>query len=195
MSRKKYLLIGTFLSLVILIIFIIYYSINQSKLKEVSSNESIADKLTTNNVRNSNDEYMTTEVSNQNYMYITNEVKRKDIITQNSIGVNLEVVENSITDTNLTIIITDNSDKKYGWGASFRIQKLTDNVWEDLNPIRDLTFVAIGYNLDENNQIAQDIDFSKYYGKLGAGRYRLVKSVYDNEEYIDFYSNDFEIKT
>lgn len=68
---------------------------------------------------------------------------------------------------------------------------MNDN-WEELKVIRDdLTFTALAYKVDNNNQIKMKVNYSNYYGKLEKGTYRIVKTVYDE---IDFYSNEFEIK-
>ena len=45
----------------------------------------------------------------------------------------------------------------------------------------------------EDNTLEENIDWSKLYGKLDAGRYRIVKRVYDNDAYKYFVS-EFEIK-
>lgn len=60
-------------------------------------------------------------------------------------------------------------------------------------PIAPIAFEEIAYVLDENGQFKQDIDWSRFYGDLGKGKFRIVKDTYD-KGYIYFYSNEFEIK-
>ena len=60
-------------------------------------------------------------------------------------------------------------------------------------PDAELSWIDIAYELNEDNQLTQKLDIDKYYGKLSEGIYRIVKSVYA-KEYIDIYSNEFEIK-
>ena len=55
-------------------------------------------------------------------------------------------------------------------------------------------FEEIAYKLDENNQLKQKINWERFYGKLEKGTYRIVKPQWSNNEYIDLYSNEFEIK-
>ena len=43
-------------------------------------------------------------------------------------------------------------------------------------------------------QLKQKVNWAYIYGELDAGKYRIVKPVYSGEEYIDLYSNEFEIK-
>lgn len=108
-------------------------------------------------------------------------------------NVTIEVLEDTITNESVDILITDNNKDQYGWGASFRVQKKVDDVWEELNPIKELSFIEVAYEVGENNQLKLKTDYGKYYGKLDNGIYRIVKPIYD-KEYIYLYSNEFEIK-
>ena len=45
----------------------------------------------------------------------------------------------------------------------------------------------------EDNTLEENIDWSKLYGKLDAGRYRIVKRVYDNNV-CKYFVAEFEIK-
>ena len=109
-------------------------------------------------------------------------------------NVTIEVLEDTITNKSLEILITDNNEDYFGWGVDFKIQKKIDSEWKDLKfKSDDLVWIAIAYIPNEDNQIKQTIDIDEYYGKLKKGTYRVVKSVYD-KGYIDIYSNEFEIK-
>ena len=39
----------------------------------------------------------------------------------------------------------------------------------------------MGYLVDDNNELEMDIDWSKTYGNLTSGKYRIVKKIYDGE--------------
>ena len=109
-------------------------------------------------------------------------------------NVTIEVLEDTITNESLEILITDNNEDYYGWGVDFKIQKKVDEEWKDLKfKSDDLAWISIAYVPNEDNQIKQKINIEEYYGKLKRGTYRVVKSVYD-KGYIDIYSNEFEIK-
>ena len=108
-------------------------------------------------------------------------------------NVTIEVLKDTITNKSVEILITDNNQDYYGWGVDFRVQKKINNKWEELNSIRELSFIEIAYAVDENNQVKMKVDYGKYYGTLENGIYRIVKPIYDNG-YIDLYSNEFEIK-
>lgn len=131
------------------------------------------------------------EVSEPNY---SSETKSNEIkIDRSPENVTIEVISDTITREKANILITDNNKNKYSWGESFRIQKKINNNWEDMTPINELIFTALGHNLNEKNELIMKIDYKKYYGLLENGIYRIVKTVYDNK-YIDLYSNEFEIK-
>ena len=108
-------------------------------------------------------------------------------------NVRIEVLKDTITNKSLEILITDNNKDYYGWGVDFKIQKKTNDGWEDFKYVSDdLTWIEIAYVPNEDNQIKQKLDIEKYYGKLTNGIYRVVKTVYD-KEYIDLCSDEFEI--
>lgn len=112
-------------------------------------------------------------------------------VNRSSENVTIEVLPDTISSTSVEILITDNNVEHYGWGVEFGVQEKVDNEWKDLDYISDdLTWTAIAYELDENNQLTQKLDIEEYYGELNNGIYRIVKTVYDG----DIYSNEFEIK-
>ena len=122
-------------------------------------------------------------------------IKASDIVLNTkSENVNIEILNDTVTNTSVEILITDNNEDKFGWGKSYKIQMRENGEWNDLNPIKDLVFTDIAYNLDENNQLKQKINWERFYGKLERGTYRIAKPQWSNNEYIDLYSNEFEIK-
>lgn len=125
--------------------------------------------------------------------------KRNELIsseknfTRSPNNVTIKVIENSISSTSVTILITDKNDHSYVWGEQFSIQKKVNEEWQDLKYITDtVAFNEIAYALNKNNQLTQKIEWTNYYGELSNGTYRIVKQVYDNK-YIDLFSNEFEI--
>jgi hypothetical protein len=79
-------------------------------------------------------------------------------------------------------------------GHGYQVQKKINNNWVDLESKEEMIFTALAYSLDENNQWEYKIDWSRYYGKLENGIYRIKKKIYDNNNYIDLFSNKFEIR-
>lgn len=123
-------------------------------------------------------------------------IKASDIkFNRSPENVTIEVLKDTITNTSAEILITDNNEDKYGWGVQFKIQEKVNDEWKDLEYISDeVAWISIAYNLNEDNQLKQKLNFENYYGKLESGIYRVVKSQWDNNEYIDLYSDEFEIK-
>lgn len=122
-------------------------------------------------------------------------IKASDIVLNTKAeNVTIEILKDTITNTSVEILITDNNEDQYGWGKSYRIQNKENGKWNDLKTIQDLGFEEIVFKLDENNQLKQKINWERFYGELEKGTYRIVKPQWSNNEYIDLYSNEFEIK-
>jgi len=129
------------------------------------------------------------EVADKNEMGNTASTQNFNRSVEN---ITIEVIEDTITNESAEIVITDNNQDHYGWGVDFRIQKKDNDKWEDLKPIRELSFIEIAYVVGEDNQLKMKVDYGHYYGTLEKGTYRIVKPIYD-KKYIDLYSNEFEI--
>lgn len=75
-------------------------------------------------------------------------------------NVTIEIDENTITTTSVSIIITDNNEAPYVWGVEFRIQKKVNEEWHDLKYITDtVAFRTIGYKINTKNQLTQNIAY------------------------------------
>lgn len=96
--------------------------------------------------------------------------------------VSMDIKERTLTKTGVTIIITDDNEKPYEYSQWFMIEKKQKDEWIPLKPIDKN---HIDYNLAliyrENKNLEYEIDWTKLYGKLKKGNYRLIKRVYDNE--------------
>ena len=98
----------------------------------------------------------------------------------------LEIKEGTLTNTGATVIITDKNKNPYGWGVPYFIEIEEDGLWTEVQDLYRISWIEIAYELDENGQYEQEINWEKFYGELKPGNYRLVKNVYDNG-YINFY--------
>ena len=115
--------------------------------------------------------------------------------------VTIEIEKGSISNTGVSIVITDKSNNKYDWGSEYYLQVKKDNEWKKVNSISSgnnpkNVFNAFSYKVDENHQLSQSFNWSTWYGELPSGIYRVEKPAYDNtiKEDVYFYSNEFEIK-
>ena len=95
--------------------------------------------------------------------------------------VNISIKEGTLTKTSATIIITEDIDYDISYGESFWIEKYNykNSSWEKIKEICDnCAFNLIAYNVDANHPLELHHDWSKLYGELSTGLYRLVKEAH-----------------
>ena len=96
--------------------------------------------------------------------------------------VSMSIKENTLTKTGATIIISDISESKNTYGEWFRIDKKTNGFWDELKSIdENYGFNDIGLTVEKDDKLEINTDWSKIYGELEKGEYRLVKELYDCE--------------
>lgn len=116
------------------------------------------------------------QLKNESYKDIE-EKKLQDI----NLKVSLSLKKDTLTKTSATIIISDISEQENTYGEWFRIDKKTNEFWEELKPIDDnYAFKDVAYKIGENNKLEMNIDWSKLYGELESGEYRLIKDLYND---------------
>lgn len=151
-----------------------------------SKSNSTSSKIVTNTSLTPNTE----NISSSNKL--SEATSAKDL-NQSPEKVTIKVIEDTISQESAYILITDNNTTPYDWGASYNIQIKENDDWKNIQAPNDLAFIAIAYSPNENNQLLLKVDYGKDFGPLTSETYRIVKSVYDNNEYIDLYSNEFTI--
>lgn len=103
----------------------------------------------------------------------------------------IEVQKDSITENNITIVITDTNEFSYGWYGDYEIEDY--DTWRRIKIDNNFMIDEI-LPRDENNQITIDLDISEIYDQLPSGTYRIVKEVYDkSHSFMYIRSNEFEI--
>lgn len=161
-----------------------------AKISDISSVQ--VDVINNENEGNSTSAYIPEEMpvdSNDDA-----DIKTEDIIiNRDREKVTVEVLMDAVTRNGATVVITDKNETSYGWGKSYKLQQKIDDSWYDMVPQNEMIFEEIAYILDANGQFTENIDWTSFYGELSDGTYRIVKNTYDNG-YIDFYSNEFEIR-
>ena len=161
-----------------------------AKISDISSVQ--VDVINNENEGNSTSAYIPEEMpvdSNDDA-----DIKTEDIIiNRDREKVTIEVLMDAVTRNGATVVITDKNETSYGWGKSYKLQQKIDDSWYDIVPQNEMIFEEIAYILDANGQFTENIDWTSFYGELSDGTYRIVKNTYDNG-YIDFYSNEFEIR-
>ena len=111
-------------------------------------------------------------------------------ISKNSgedINVNMEIKKDTLTDTGLTMIVENLSDKDLEYGNPYTLEKYEDGFWKDVQPINDMFFTMPAFGLNRNESVELKINWEYGYGKL-KGKYRIVKrfSYKENDDHIFF---------
>lgn len=106
-------------------------------------------------------------------------------------NVTMNIKENTLTKSGATIIITDNNKVKYTYLKYYKLEKRIDHIWYELKPSGDVLFDEMGYLVDDNNELEMNIDWSKTYGNLTSGKYRIIKRIYDGE--YRYFSVEFDL--
>ena len=179
--NKNYVILCLSIIILILILLIVFIvnkkSVNIDKYVENVTHDTKADDIITSSSENTtrNEIY-----ENSNSQNVTN--------SKNIENVQIEIEENTITSSGLTIIITDKNEEPYGWGENYGIEEKVNGEWKKLKA--NIDFNSKAYILDENHQMRQNINCVNSYGKLQKGIYRIEKEADGNI----FYSNEFIIK-
>ena len=103
----------------------------------------------------------------------------------------MKLKDNTLTKSGATIIITDDNEIKYTYEEYYKLEKRIDHMWYELKLRGDAVFNEMGYLVDDNNELEMDIDWSKTYGNLTSGKYRIIKRIYDGE--YKYFSVEFDL--
>ena len=99
----------------------------------------------------------------------------------------MSIKEGTLTNSGLTLIITNLSNEEITLGEEYSIDKKENGKWKPLTPIIDnYGFIAIGYVLKPNNNFETKIDWKELYGELEVGEYRLIKNINDKYVSVEF---------
>ena len=107
--------------------------------------------------------------------------------------VTMTIKEGSLTKKGATIMIEDKNVNPFGYGYWYRIDKKENGEWKELEEKnKNRTVNALAYLVGEDGKAEEKIDWSKDYGTLKKGQYRLVKSV---EQSIATDDGKYELET
>jgi len=94
---------------------------------------------------------------------------------------NVNIRISDVSSVGATVTIKDTNKEPFLYGEWYSVEKEDGGKWIELEPIiENYVFTMIGYMPDENDEVEFDINWEWLYGKLPAGKYRLIKSV-DNK--------------
>lgn len=103
-------------------------------------------------------------------------------------GVLLTIDESTLSNTGVTIKITNYNENSLKYGEGYSIEIKEKNKWHEIN-VEDVFITAL-YSLHKGDTEEYEIDWSHSYGKLPKGEYRLIKYFYfedkDNKKSKEF---------
>lgn len=156
---------------------------SNNKKNEVSNKMQNIDNTIVDNVINDNS-IDDNSINNQ----IIDSPQNLDIIAKDKAKVSIEIKSGTLSTLGATIIITDKNISPYTWKPGYKLQMKKDGKWTDLEPLHEITFDEAPFVLNENSKFEEVIDWTEDYGEVSAGDYRIVKSVYYNENKFDFFA-------
>lgn len=110
-------------------------------------------------------------------------------------NVSMTIKDGTLEKTKATIIIKDTSNRKNIYGEYFKLEREENSTWHELKSKETLAFNDIGYTVNSNNYLELEIDWSRFYGELEKGTYRLIKYTSERGEPIKHYlTTEFTIK-
>ena len=104
--------------------------------------------------------------------------------------VEVENVSLSITDVSpsgATVTIRDTNENPYVYGQWYKVEAERDGKWYDIKLLSEhYGFTEEGWIVGENDELNFDVDWSRLYGRLPEGRYRLLKRVKQQHIAVEF---------
>ena len=102
------------------------------------------------------------------------EVNNKDVSDK------VSIIIKEGTPTNATIVIKNTTNKELTSGEWFRIDKLeASGEWKEVKSINDnYVFNLICWIIKPRGEFEDKVDWSKLYGNLKKGHYRIVKEIF-----------------
>ena len=110
--------------------------------------------------------------------------------------VKMTIKDEEVTSEGIEIIIEDKNETPYVYDSWFEIEKLENNEWKKLQYRDDYVSDDIGYMIYElkDGKLEEKINWSKEYGILDRGKYKLIKRCMDEDDSYTHIEIKFEIK-
>lgn len=109
-------------------------------------------------------------------------------------NVSMTIKEDTLTNKGATVIITDTSDRNNIYGEGYQLEKEENGVWVEMKPKHDMTFISIGYSVNENHTLELKVNWDYHYGTLESGKYRILKDTsYAGEGTKHYITTEFVI--
>lgn len=108
----------------------------------------------------------------------------------------MTIKDGTLTNKSVTLVLTNNSDKKIQYGSSYEIEIKKNDEWHKINA--ELNFTLQLFILESKKKNEFELNFEDGYGKLPSGTYRVIKKIDKEKEdgvFDSFYvATEFTIK-
>lgn len=108
----------------------------------------------------------------------------------------MTIKDGTLTNKSVTLILTNNSDRKIQYGSPYEIEIKKNDEWHKINS--ELNFTLQLFILESKEKNEFELNFEDGYGKLPSGTYRVIKKIDKEKEdglFDSFYvSTEFTIK-
>ena len=99
----------------------------------------------------------------------------------------LTIKNDTLTNSSVGIIITNNSDKICEFGDEYLLEKKEFGIWKKLKALhKDIWWNANTQELLIGEKYEENINWEDNYGILKKGEYRLVKIINDERVSVEF---------
>ena len=106
----------------------------------------------------------------------------------------MTIKDGTLTNKSVTLILTNNSDRKIQYGSPYEIEIKKNDEWYKINAKLNFTL----FILESKKKNEFKLNFEEGYGKLPSGTYRVIKKIDKEKEdglFDSFYvSTEFTIK-
>ena len=96
----------------------------------------------------------------------------------------MEVKEASVTESGLTCIINNDTEKDYSFGRDYMLQKKEENKWQDVLPKKEAAMTLELLWVPSGTSESLAINWEEAYGQLENGHYRVIKPVSNTESRV-----------
>lgn len=98
--------------------------------------------------------------------------------------VTMTAKEGTASPGGVTLLLENGSDQTYMYGTSYRFQRLNEGRWETVELIvEEAVFHTVGIHLNGQEEKELVIDWTRLYGEVGSGQYRIIKTISSQESY------------
>ena len=124
------------------------------------------------------------------------DIGNKSNINVSQNDVIMTIKDGTLTNKSVTLVLTNNSDRKIQYGSPYEIEIKKNGEWYKINAKLNFTLPLFILESKEKNEFK--LDFEEGYGKLPSGTYRVIKKIDKEKEdglFDSFYvSTEFTIK-